>query len=255
MLERILRHERIVTPIALLVVTALCWAYLLTGAGTMQEMGGMDMPMSIWPWTLAHAALMFFMWLVMMAAMMLPSAAPVILLYRTISCRGSGEASVAPGLFALGYVAIWGCFSLAALLVQFLLEWIGLLSPMMESASARLSGALLIAAGIYQFTPLKQACLRLCRSPLEYLSLHWRPGKRGAFMMGARHGVYCVGCCWGLMLLLFVGGVMNLMWILGLAAFVLVEKLLPGGKWMGQAAGVLLVAAGTALLLTSVVSP
>lgn len=155
---------------------------------------------------------MFFMWLVMMAAMMLPSAAPVILLYTTIARRSAsaGSAPFAPSLFVLGYLAIWSVFSLAAVLAQFFLEWTTLLSPMMESSSAVLSGILLIGAGIYQFTPLKHSCLRLCRSPLDFLTSHWRSGNRGAFVMGVRHGIYCLGYCWGLMLLLFVGGIMNL---------------------------------------------
>jgi len=244
-----LRHERISVSVCLLAVTILAWIYLATGAGTMQDMGGMAMPMSIWPWTPAHAVLMFFMWLVMMAAMMLPSAAPVILLYGTIARRGAAGMTAAPVLFALGYLTVWGGYSLAALLAQFLLEWTQLLSPMMEAASGVLSGALLIAAGLYQLTPLKRSCLDLCRSPLEFLSTHWRPGKRGAFLMGARHGMYCVGCCWGLMLLLFVGGLMNLLWIAGLALFVLIEKLAPGGAWLGRVMGVALMAGGAAVLM------
>lgn len=248
MLEPFLRHERAATLVLLALIIALSWAYLLTGAGTMQEMGGMSMPMTIWPWTAGHAVLMYVMWLVMMVAMMLPSAAPVILLYGTISRRKQGG-KVALALFALGYVAVWGGFSLAALVAQFVLEWGGLLDPMMEASSAGLSGALLVMAGIYQFTPWKHACLRSCRSPLDFLVSHWRAGNAGAFEMGVRHGVYCVGCCWGLMLLLFVGGVMNLVWILGLAVYVLVEKLFPGGEWLSRAAGVLLMVAGAALLV------
>lgn len=249
LIEHALRHERISVAACLLAVTALAWAYLATGAGTMQDMGGMAMPMSIWPWTPAHAAMMFVMWLVMMTAMMLPGAAPVILLYGTIARREDAGMRAAPAFFTLGYLAAWSGYSVAALLAQFVLEWTQLLSPMMEAASGVLSGALLIAAGLYQFTPLKRSCLDSCRSPLEFLSTHWRPGKRGAFLMGARHGVYCVGCCWGLMLLLFVGGLMNLLWIAGLALFILIEKLAPGGLWLGRALGVLLMAGGAAVLL------
>lgn len=248
MLEPLLRHERTATLVLLALIVALSWAYLLTGAGTMQDMGGMSMPMTIWPWTAGHAVLMYVMWLVMMVAMMLPSAAPVILLYGTISRRRQGG-KVARVLFALGYVAVWGGFSLSAVLAQFVLEWAGLLDPMMESGSAGLSGALLVMAGIYQFTPWKHACLRSCRSPLDFLVSHWNAGNAGAFGMGVRHGIYCVGCCWGLMLLLFVGGVMNLVWILGLAVYVLVEKLFPGGEWLSRAAGVSLMVAGAALLV------
>ncbi|HEY0846359.1 MAG TPA: DUF2182 domain-containing protein [Noviherbaspirillum sp.] len=249
MLERVLLHERMATLVFLTIAIVLSWAYLLTGAGTMQDMGGMSMPMSTWPWTAAHAAWMFAMWLVMMIAMMLPGAAPVILLYGTLSRRKNAGPSVAPGLFALGYVLAWGGFSLAALLAQFLLEWTALLSPMMEATGTGLTGTLLIAAGLYQLTPLKRACLRHCQSPLEFLASHWRTGKIGALEMGVHHGIYCVGCCWGLMLLLFVGGLMNLLWIAGIALYVLVEKLVPGGQWLGLAIGILLVGAGAAQLL------
>lgn len=250
-LERVLHHERLLTFAALGAVVALSWAYLLSGAGTMQEMGGMTMPMSIWPWTIPHAVLMFVMWLVMMMAMMLPSATPAILLFATVSRRNAGSSALRPVLFAAGYVAVWAGFSLLALLAQFLLEWVEWLSPMMESSNDVLSGTLLLAAGLYQFTPLKRSCLRLCRSPLDFLVAHWHPGGTGAFRMGAHHGLYCVACCWGLMLLLFVGGLMNVLWIAGVAAYVLVEKLVPGGEDIGRVAGVMLSAVGAGLLLSA----
>lgn len=249
MLERVFQHERVVVPACLLIVTVLAWSYLLFGARTMQDMGGVSMPMSAWPWTAAHAVLMFAMWLVMMTAMMLPSAAPVILLYSAIARSGTAAGPAGPSLFALGYLAAWGCLSLVAVLAQFLLEWIAFLSPMMASTNIYFSGALLIAAGAYQFTSLKRSCLRSCRSPLEFLMSHWRSGAAGAFSMGARHGVYCVGCCWALMLLLFVGGVMNFMWIAALAVFVLIEKLTPAGQAIGRIAGAALIIIGVALLL------
>lgn len=248
MLERVLHHERAITLVGLATVIALSWAYLLTGAGTMQEMGGMSMPMSNWPWTAGHAALMFFMWLVMMMAMMLPSAAPVILLFVTVSKRRTGASPAGPALFVAGYVTLWAGFSLLALIAQFLLESVQWLSPMMESSSKTLSAALLLAAGIYQFTPLKRACLRLCRSPLEFLVSHWHSGPASALRMGAHHGLYCVACCWGLMLLLFVGGLMNFIWIAGLAIYVLMEKVVPGGELLGQVTGVLLVGTGLVML-------
>lgn len=247
-LGRILQRERLLASIALVVVVALCWSYLLTGAGTMQDMGGMAMPMSLWPWTMAHAALMFLMWLVMMTAMMLPGASPAILLYSHISARSNAGPSAAPLLFALGYLAAWACFSLMAVLAQFLLEWVGLLSSMMEATSTALSGTLLVAAGFYQLTPLKRACLQACRSPLDFLMLHWQPGKAGALKMGIQHGAYCVACCWALMLLLFVGGVMNLAWILSIALYVLAEKLVPGGRRFAWAGGAVLIAAGAFFL-------
>lgn len=250
LLERGLRHERVIVVAGLLLVVALSWAYLFSGAGTMQDMDGMLMPMSAGPWTPAYALLMLLMWSVMMAAMMLPSAAPMILLYAKIAAGRQGSGQVAPtGMFALGYLAIWTAFNLAAVALQFGLERLALLSPMMETSSVALAGALLVAAGVYQWLPLKQACLRHCRSPLEFVLAHWRSGMAGAFRMGVQHGMLCVGCCWVLMLLLFVGGVMNLAWIAGLALLVLAEKLAPAGHWIGRTAGIVLAGWGAATLL------
>lgn len=252
-IEGALRRDRLLVISCLLFVVVLSWAYLLAGAGMMEEMGDMLMPMSTGPWTLSHAVIVLVMWAVMMAAMMLPSAAPMILLYATIARRRSerGEPATASGAFAFGYLAVWAMFSLAAVALQFGLERAALLSPMMETTSIALAGAVLIAAGLYQWTPLKQACLRHCRSPLDFIMTQWRSGARGAFLMGLRHGAVCVGCCWLLMLLLFVGGVMNFAWIAGIALFVLAEKLLPAGHWIGRGVGVLLVVWGAATLLAA----
>ena len=253
--EEALRRDRLLVVFCLLLVVVLSWAYLLAGAGmSMQAMGDMLTPMSTEPWTLGHAALVLVMWAVMMAAMMLPSAAPMILLYATIARRRSerGEtASASSGVFAFGYLAIWAAFSLAATALQFVLEKAALMSTTMQTTSVALAGAVLIAAGLYQWTPLKRACLRYCSSPLVFLMRYWRPGTAGAFSMGLRHGTYCVGCCWLIMLLLFVGGIMNFGWIAGIALFVLVEKLVPAGHWIGRGAGVLLVAWGAATLVAA----
>lgn len=250
-MQRALRRERVILVAGLLLVIGLSWAYLLTGAGTMEEMGDMLMPMSSGPWDLAHALVMLAMWVVMMVAMMLPSAAPMILMYATIvrNRQARGEEVTGPAVFAAGYASVWTGFSLVAVVLQFGLESTALLSPMMESTSVTLAAALLIAAGAYQWTGLKQACLKHCRSPLEFMLTQWREGARGAFEMGLRHGAYCVGCCWMLMLLLFVGGVMNLVWISALAIYVLVEKLAPAGPWVGRAAGLVLVGWGIATLV------
>jgi len=249
-IESILRRDRMLAAAALSAVIALSWVYLLTGAGmSMHEMDGMLMPMRMEPWTLGYAVVVFGMWAVMMAAMMLPSAAPMILLYGTISRRRQASANVGTTSFVLGYVVVWALFSTVAVALQFAMEEAALLSSMMEMTSIALAGALLIAAGLYQWTPLKQACLRRCRSPLDFIMTEWREGSAGAFVMGLRHGVYCLGCCWLLMLLLFVGGVMNLLWIGGLAAFVLIEKLAPAGHWIGRAAGIALILWGTATLV------
>jgi predicted metal-binding membrane protein len=178
--------------------------------------------------------------------MMLPSAAPMILLFATINRKRRQEGSpyVRTGVFALGYVIVWAGFSIAATTLQWRLDGAMLLSPMMAATSVLLAGGVLIVAGIYQLTPLKQACLRHCRSPLDFILHHWRRGSVGALVMGVRHGLYCLGCCWVLMSLLFVGGVMNFLWIAAIAAYVLLEKTVPAGHWISRAAGVALVAWG-----------
>jgi predicted metal-binding membrane protein len=250
LVEEALRRDRLLVVSCLLLVIVLSWGYLISGAGMMHEMGDMLMPMSMGPWTPAHAALVLAMWAVMMAAMMLPSAAPTILLYATIARRRAerGGPAGAAGAFALGYLCVWAAFSVAATVLQFGLERAALLSPMMQTTSRVLAGVVLIANGVYQWMPLKQACLRHCRSPLDFILTRWRPGAGGALRMGLDHGTVCVGCCWLLMLLLFVGGVMNLAWIAGIALFVLIEKLSPAGHWIGRGAGVLLIAWGVATL-------
>jgi predicted metal-binding membrane protein len=212
---------------------------------------GMVMAMAPIAWTLGYAVLMFFMWWIMMVAMMLPSAAPMILLFARFNRtqRDRGAPYVPTGAFALGYLVVWAAFSLVAVSAQWGLERTGLLSSMMASTSVILGAGLLIAAGIYQLTPLKYACLRHCRSPLFFISHHWRPGEWGALRMGLEHGAFCAGCCWFLMALLFYGGVMNLFWIIGLALFVLLEKVAPAGHWVGWIMGIGLIAWGGALLL------
>ncbi|CAN7695452.1 DUF2182 domain-containing protein [Pseudoduganella sp. LjRoot289] len=250
--ERVLRHDRLLVAGGLLAVIIASWAYLFSGAGMMQPMEGMLMPMASGPWTFGYIMLMLFMWAVMMAAMMLPSAAPMILLYTTIARKQAHGTHVRlAGMFTLGYIAVWTSFSLAAVALQLGLERLALLSPMMETTSVVFAGLVLAGAGIYQWLPLKAACLQRCRSPLEFVLTHWRRGAYGAFAMGARHGLYCLGCCWMLMLLLFVGGVMNLAWIAGLALLVLAEKLAPAGHWIGRGAGLVLLGWGLATLYQS----
>jgi predicted metal-binding membrane protein len=205
-------------------------------------------------WTPSYAVLMFFMWWIMMMAMMLPGAAPMILLFAKVNRkqREKGAPYVPTGLFAAGYVLVWGAFSLVAVTAQWGLERSGLLSATMASSSVMLGAGLLIAAGIYQLTPLKQVCLRHCRSPIAFITQHWRPGELGALRMGIEHGAFCTGCCWFLMALLFYGGIMNLYWIVGLAVFVLLEKTIPAGHWLGRVTGVALIAWGGALMLVLV---
>ena len=201
-------------------------------------------------WTAGYAVLMFFMWWAMMVAMMLPSAAPMILLFATVNRKQRARVSsfVPTSVFAGAYLVTWGVFSLAAVGLQWTLQRLTWLSPAMVSTSSVLGGLLLFAAGLYQLTPIKQACLRHCRHPITFLTSHWRRGIAGAVRMGVEHGSYCVGCCWFLMGLLFVGGVMNLFWIAGLALFVLLEKNVPAGHWLSYATGVALAGWGLVVL-------
>ncbi len=249
------QRDRLLLISCLLLVIVLSWAYLLAGAGmSMQGMGEMLAPATAAPWTLGYAVLVLVMWAVMMAAMMLPSAAPMILLYATIARRRRDKgqaANASTGAFAFGYVATWATFSLAATALQYALERAALMSPDMQTTSVELAGGVLIAAGLYQWTPLKRACLRYCSAPLVFIMRYWRAGTAGALSMGVRHGSYCVGCCWLIMLLLFVGGIMNFAWIAGIALYVLVEKLVPAGHWISHGAGVLLVTWGSVTLLAA----
>ena len=203
-------------------------------------------------WDLGYAGIMVSMWWVMMIAMMVPSAAPMILLYAAFARRQREKGSdvlLPTGFFAWGYVAVWGLFSVIAAALQWGFEAAGILSPMeMSSTSLLFAAAILVAAGAYQLTPAKQACLRHCRGPIQFLMGRWRPGRLGAFRMGAKHGAYCLGCCWALMTLLFFGGVMNLYWIAGLAVIVLLEKTVPAGDTLGKVTGSLLVLWGVTFL-------
>ncbi len=194
-------------------------------------------------WSAANVLAIFSMWAVMMAAMMLPSALPMVLAFVDVS-RRSGE-PVRGQTFVAAYLALWFAFSAAATGLQWLLQASGWVDPMIASNSAWLTCALLVLAGVYQFSPLKRTCLARCRSPMAFLIGEWRPGASGALVMGARHGIVCIGCCWGLMALLFVGGAMNLAWVAALAVAVALEKLLPGGDRISIALGALLLAAGS----------
>ena len=250
--EAALRRQRGLTIGALALLALLAWSWLLLGAGTgmapqaslhlfprpaAPAMDGMALPMAPAAWTPAQLLLAVSMWWVMMVAMMLPAAAPVILLYARSA--GAQGARPAPGSFLAGYLGVWGLFSLAAAGLQDVLQQWGVLAPMtMEATAQWLAATVLVAAGIYQLSPLKDACLAHCRSPAQFLSRHYRPGPLGALRMGAIHGAFCLGCCWLLMALLFVGGVMNLAWIALLTLLVAGEKLLPGGRRIGQAAGI-----------------
>jgi predicted metal-binding membrane protein len=239
-IEAALRRDRLVIALSLAAVVALAWLYLWRHA----SMPAMDS---------AALALTFFMWVVMMAGMMLPGAAPTILFYGAMVRKNAERGTVLPTVwvFASGYLLVWTAFSLAAVLLQAALEHAALLTPHMASGSNRLNGALLVAAGVYQLTPLKDHCLSKCRNPVQFFMTHWRPGTSGALRMGISQGAYCLGCCWLLMLLLFVVGVMNLAWVALIAAFVFLEKLLPGGRLTSRLAGVALIVAGSAILVAA----
>jgi predicted metal-binding membrane protein len=250
-LETILRRERLILSGCLAAMVLVAWSYLLHSHAAMPDMDmpGMAMPESH-AWGVMDAVLLFVMWAVMMAAMMLPSAAPMMQTFLTVNHRRQAAARplVPVGIFLSGYLAVWTAYSVVAALAQWGLHKAALLSPTMAASSPALSGGLLVAAGVFQWTPLKRACLRGCRSPLSFLMSEWRDGRRGAFVMGLRHGSYCLGCCWMLMALLFVAGVMNLLWVAVLALFVMAEKILPRGEWIGRVTGVVLVTAGVAFL-------
>jgi predicted metal-binding membrane protein len=253
-LEAVLKRDRLIVLAGLVGVAALAWVYLMVIAAATH----MSMPMGeamampqIRPWSTADFVLTSLMWAIMMIGMMLPSAAPMILLYARVcrTQRDKGRPFAPTGAFVAGYVAVWTAFSLVAAVLQWTLEQAALLSPMMVGTSPVLGDGLLIAAGIYQLSPLKHVCLRHCRGPLDFITRHWRKGTGGAFIMGVEHGAYCVGCCWFLMALLFVGGVMNLLWVAAIAVFVLLEKVAPHGELTARVGGAGLAGGGLVLLL------
>jgi predicted metal-binding membrane protein len=247
----LLRRQQAVILAALVSVAALAWVYLFVAAADMAAaMAGMDRTMAMPPKSAVELVLLFAMWWVMMIGMMLPGVAPMILTFATVNRqrRARHQPYVHATLFAAGYLLAWGGFSIAATLAQWTLERVALLSTMdMTINSRQLGGALFIVAGLYQFTPVKLACLQFCRSPLDFVINHWRDGPDGALRMGVTHGLHCLGCCWVLMLLLFAVGVMNLVWVAALAIVVLLEKL-ASGPWAGRVGGVLLVCYGAWLL-------
>jgi predicted metal-binding membrane protein len=250
-LEGLLRRDRVLVLAGLCVAIALSWAWLVPVARDMYgTMGGPAAWMMAATWDIRYFVLMVGMWAAMMLGMMLPAATPTILLYARV-VRGGDQPDRAVArsyVFAGGYVLVWTAFSVGATLLQWTLSAAGLLSPMMELTGPRLGGAILVAAGVYQFTALKRICLTRCRSPMTWLPLHWKPGLYGALRMGAEHGLYCVGCCWVLMLLLFAGGVLSLAVIGAITVFVLLEKLAPFGAQGGRLSGVALVTAGALVL-------
>jgi predicted metal-binding membrane protein len=238
--------DRTVVLSGLVLITGLSWAYMVYLARDPMAMCMANMR----PWGTADMSATFLMWAVMMVAMMVPSASPMILAFAGMN-RTRRERSlpyVPTSAFVAGYIVAWTGFSLLATVTQEILHSTALLSSMLVSTSAVFGGVLLLAAGVFQWTPLKNACLRQCRTPLGFLLTEWSDGARGAFQMGLRHGAYCIGCCWLLMALLFVAGVMNLWWVAAIAAIVLIEKLTPAGPLFARATGVLLSLCGAWML-------
>ncbi|MDA0991817.1 MAG: DUF2182 domain-containing protein [Verrucomicrobia bacterium] len=260
--ERLVRKDQwIVATSSALIVGLAVW-YTIAGLG--MNMSALDMTRMARPigepmmmgmepvWTPAYAVLMFFMWWIMMIAMMTPSAAPMLLLYTAIKRRGAegSRAVLYSFLFLSGYLAIWAAFSIAAVGLQWMAEVVGLSNgPMMTLQSRTAAAVVLLAAGLYQLTGLKEACLKKCQSPAHFLANHSRPGATGAFVTGVDHGIYCLGCCWALMALLFVGGIMNLYWIVGIALYVLAEKMVPYGRLLSRVTGFGLIGFAGYLLL------
>lgn len=288
-LESLLRRDRVIVAASLAALTVIAWTYTLWLAAAMNidgmsmsgpgmgadmrmdpamEMDGMEMDagaalslgtvlgISPRPWSSVEAGVTLTMWVVMMVGMMLPSATPMILLYARVGrqSRKEGKPFAATGFFAGGYLLAWVGFALAATLGQWLMEGT-LLSPALASASRIFSGAVLIVAGLYQWTPLKDACLSQCQTPIVFLQRHggFRRDPAGAVGLGLRHGLYCIGCCWALMTLLFVGGIMNVLWIAAIAIFVLAEKVFFPGRLLSRIAGTLLIAAGLWQLVSAAI--
>ena len=252
--KAVLKRDRVVVVVGLVAIAVAAWVYtvLLTG-----DMMSMRMEMSapdVKVWGTTDFVLTFVMWTVMQVAMMTPSTAPMIVMYARFSRQRHERQSpiAAMWVFLLGYLIVWTGFSAAATLVQWVLRAADLLSPMMVSTNPLFGGVLLIATGAFQFTALKNACLDHCRSPWGFIMTEWREGTQGALIMGFRHGILCVGCCWLLMALMFVAGVMNVLWAAILTAYVLVEKIVPSGRLVSRAAGLLAIGWGVWMVVSTV---
>ena len=256
-LELLLGHDRASLVVLLILFPLVCWSWIVVMAHDMYgPMTGASAWMMTLQWDASHVFLLWAMWAVMMVGMMLPSAAPLLLLYGVAVRRQSRGLTASRQIYALaaGYATVWALFSVGATAVQRMLSARLIVSPMMTTTRA-VGAGLLIVAGVYQLTPLKLACLQKCQSPLSVMMHRWRSGVAGAFRMGIDHGTYCLGCCWALMLLLFAGGVMNLAVLAGLTVFLLVEKLMPPALQGGRFSGVVLVVAGLYMAVSSYMGP
>lgn len=253
-LVSVLKKDRFIVLTALSLICILSWLYIIYLYNQMYPMN-MDalffaMPMTAkWSWT--DFVLLFLMWFVMMIAMMTPSVTPLVIIFTLINRKRRQQQNpyVPSGYLLGGYFLVWAVFSLFATLLQWLLQRVALLNPEMVTTSKVLGGVILITAGTFQFTPLKNTCLHNCRSPMGFIHQYWKDGKNGALRMGIQNGIYCLGCCWILMILLFVSGIMNILWIAIITLFVLIEKVLPSVKVISFIAGFALIAYGIIILL------
>ena len=253
-LANVLRKDRFIIVFALLIMCVLSWLYIIYLYNQMYPMN-MDalffaMPMTPrWGWT--DFVLLFLMWFVMMIAMMTPSVTPLVIIFALINRKRQQRKSpfVSTGYLLSGYFLVWAAFSLFATLLQWLLQKISLLNPEMITTNKIVAGIILISAGIFQFTPLKNRCLRYCRTPISFIQQYWKDGRKGALRMGMQNGIYCLGCCWILMLLLFVSGIMNILWIAIISLFVLIEKVFPSTKIISTMAGLALIIYGAIFLM------
>jgi predicted metal-binding membrane protein len=252
MTPRLPVRDHVAVLSALTAAAVLAWAYLLYMSWGMEHMDA-GAAMAIMPrmmgWGTIDLLLVLGMWAIMMVAMMIPSVVPMVLLFASLSHRRREpqRTYLHTCLFVLGYLVLWIGFSLLATMAQWGLLEARLVTPMMVSATPLLAGSLLVVAGLFQLTPLKHACLSKCASPLGFLLTEWRDGSRGAWIMGLRHGAWCVGCCGLLMTLLFAFGVMNVLWVAALSLYILFEKTLPRARWLPYAGGVLLIGWGIAV--------
>lgn len=253
-LENILKKDRFIIVSGLFVICVLSWLYIiyLYRQMVVMDMSALFFAMPMTPeWTATDFLLLFLMWLVMMIAMMTPSVAPLILIFAMVNRQRKQQKTpfVSTGYLLAGYFLVWAAFSLVATILQWLLQHIALLNPEMETTSKILGAIILMTAGAFQFTPLKQRCLNYCRTPIDFIHRNWKEGKYGALRMGIENGMYCLGCCWILMILLFVSGIMNILWIAIIALFVLIEKVLPLIKWITFVAGAALIIYGIIILI------
>ena len=244
-------RDRVIIFSILALITLLSWAYLIDMAIDMDNMMAAGKMMMMAKWTLSYFMTMLLMWVIMMTGMMVPTAIPMAMVYAAVARKAASQGTpITPtSAFVSGYIVMWSLFSLLSTLAHFGLDEAALLSPMMVANSPWLGASLLILAGLFQFTPWKDSCLKHCRAPAQFISQSWKPGLFGAFRMGVEHGAYCIGCCWILMGLLFFGGVMSLLWIAGITLFVLLEKVLPLGDIGGRVAGGAMTLTGVTLLI------